>query len=158
AAHIDIVPTLLDACGVPTPAGLRLDGRSLLPLLRGNSDVAWPDRTLFFQWHRGDQPQRDRAFVARSQRYALLRREPPPESRHVPPLELYDMESDPYQQHDLAAKEPRIAAQMHENYLAWFDDVSSTRGFEPIRIAIGGAREDPTVLTRQDWRGPRSGW
>jgi arylsulfatase A-like enzyme len=158
AAHIDIVPTLLEACGVSPPAGLRFDGRSLMPLLRGESDVAWPDRTLFFQWHRGDRPERDRAFAARSQKYSLVRREPPPESRTVPPLELFDMESDPYQQHDLAAREPRIVEKMHADYLAWFDDVSSTRGFEPVRIAIGGDREDPTILTRQDWRGPRSGW
>ena len=44
------------------------------------------------------------------------------------------------------------------SYLAWFRDVSSTRGFDPVRIDIGGPREDPTVLTRQDWRGPRPGW
>jgi len=36
--------------------------------------------------------------------------------------------------------------------------VAATRGFEPVRIAIGGPREDPTILTRQDWRGPRAGW
>jgi arylsulfatase A-like enzyme len=158
AAHIDIVPTLLEACGATPPASLRFDGRSLMPLLRGDSDVTWPERTLFFQWHRGDRPEPDRAFVARSQRYALLRREPPPESRKVPPLELYDLEADPWQQHDLASREPRIVDAMHAEYLAWFKDVSSTRGFDPVRIAIGGDREDPTILTRQDWRGPRSGW
>ena len=46
---------------------------------------------------------------------------------------------------------------MHADYLAWFRDVSSTRGFGPVRIEIGGPREDLTVLTRQDWRGPRAG-
>src|SRR5207237_3098561 len=75
AAHIDLVPTLLEACGVSPPAGVRLDGRSLLPLLRGRTDVAWPDRTLFFQWHRGDQPEPDRAFAARAQKYKLVRPE-----------------------------------------------------------------------------------
>jgi len=29
AAHIDLVPTLLDACGLPSPSGVKLDGRSL---------------------------------------------------------------------------------------------------------------------------------
>ena len=157
-AHIDIVPTLLEACGVSPPEGLRLDGRSLMPLLRGGTDGVWPDRTLFFQWHRGDQPEPDRAFAARSQKYTLLRHEPPSDARKVPPLELYDMESDPWEQHDLAATEPLIVEKMHAEYLAWFQDVSSTRGFEPVRIEIGGDRENPTILTRQDWRGPRSGW
>ena len=77
AAHIDMVPTLLEACGVAPPAGVRLDGKSLLPLLRGGPEDAWPDRTLFFQWHRGDRPEPGRAFAARSQQYKLLRPEPP---------------------------------------------------------------------------------
>ena len=158
AAHIDVFPTLLEACGVAKPDGLRLDGRSLLPLLSGGSDVDWPDRTLFFQWHRGDRPQPDRAFAARSQMYKLLRPEPPFESRTVPPLALFDMESDPGEQHNIAAEQPQVVERMHAEYLAWFKDVASTRGFEPIRIQIGGGRENPTILTRQDWRGPRAGW
>ena len=31
-----------------------------MPLLVGEAGVAWPDRTLFFQWHRGDRPEPDR--------------------------------------------------------------------------------------------------
>ncbi len=158
AAHIDIVPTLLDACGVARPDGLRLDGRSLMPLLTGGPDVSWPDRTLFFQWHRGDRPEPDRAFAAQSQKYKLVRAEPPFESRKVPPLELFDMETDPGEQHNIVAEQPEIVNRLHAEYLAWFKDVSSTRGFDPIRIEIGGDREDPTILTRQDWRGPRAGW
>ena len=47
AAHIDVTPTLLDAAGVEPPAGLHLDGRSLLDLLAGDGDTAaWPDRTF----------------------------------------------------------------------------------------------------------------
>jgi len=39
---IDVLPTLLQLADVPAPEGL--DGRSLLPLMRGES---WPERTLF---------------------------------------------------------------------------------------------------------------
>ena len=35
AADIDILPTLLEACGVPMPPEVKLDGRSLLPLALG---------------------------------------------------------------------------------------------------------------------------
>ena len=155
AAHIDIYPTLLEACRLDLARSLPLDGKSLMPLLRGGPDVAWPDRTLYFQWHRGDAPEPDRAFAARSQRYKLLRREPPPENPKPPKLELYDLENDPGEEHDIAAENPAIVERMHADYLAWFRDVSSTRGFDPVRIEIGGPREDLTVLTRQDWRGPR---
>ena len=158
AAHIDLFPTLLEACRVAVPANLKLDGKSLLPLLLGRKDAEWPDRTLYFQWHRGEAPQPDRAFAARSQRYKLLRREPPPGNQPPPGLELYDLESDPGEERDIAADNPGLVEPMHAGYLAWFRDVSSTRGFDPVRIDIGGPKEDPTVLSRQDWRGPRAGW
>jgi arylsulfatase A-like enzyme len=157
AAHIDILPTLLEACGVAAPAGVKLDGRSLLPLLRGLPATGWRDRTLYLQWHRGDQPEPGRAFAARSQTFKLLRPEPPEGARKVPPLELYDMEHDPYELHNIAAAHPEIVARMYKDYLAWFRDVSAS-GFAPVRIELGGTREDPTILTRQDWRGPKAGW
>lgn len=158
AAHIDLFPTLLAACRVDVPGNLKLDGRSLLPLLEDGASVDWPDRTLYFQWHRGDVPEPDRAFAARSERYKLVRREPPPGNRTAPPLELYDLPSDPGEEHNIASEHPDLVERMHAGYLAWFRDVSSTRGFDPIRMDVGGPREDPTILTRQDWRGPRAGW
>jgi arylsulfatase A-like enzyme len=157
AAHIDVFPTLLDACRVPLPTGLKVDGKSLMPLLRGDADVAWPDRTLYFQWHRGDVPQVGRAFGARTQRHKLLRREPPAGNRSVPPLELYDLQADPFEEQNLAASQPALVDQMYSGYLAWFQDVTA-RGFDPVRINVGESREDPTRLTRQDWRGDRAGW
>ena len=156
AAHIDLAPTLLEACGVGTPASVRFDGKSLLPLLTGIQTAGWPDRTLFFQWHRSDQPEPGRAFAARSQTHKLLRHEPVPGAPKVPPLELYDMERDPLELHDIAKEHPKIVSKMHSDYKAWFKDVSSTRGFDAVRIALGGPRENPTILTRQDWRGPRA--
>jgi arylsulfatase A-like enzyme len=158
AAHIDLAPTLLDACGLPVPQGLKLDGRSLLPLLRGVQTAGWKERTLYFQWHRGDRPERDRAFAARSQTYKLLRREPLPGAGKPPPLELYDMERDPLELHNVADQHPEQVTEMHADYLAWFQDVIATRGFDPVRIELGGPRENPSFLTRQDWRGPRAGW
>jgi arylsulfatase A-like enzyme len=158
AAHIDIVPTLLEACRVAPPPGVKLDGRSLLALLRGQKASDWPDRTLFMQWHRGDYPEPGRAFLARSQRYKLLRPEPPPGgARKVAPLELYDMEHDPFELKNVAALFPELVARMYQDYVAWFQEVGAA-GFAPVRIELGGARENPTILTRQDWRGPRAGW
>ena len=76
AAHIDMVPTLLEACQVSTGNGPPIDGRSLLPLLRNDPNPAWPDRTICLQWHRGNVPQEGRAFMIRSQRYKVLRADP----------------------------------------------------------------------------------
>ncbi len=158
AAHIDLFPTLVEAAGVALPSGLKLDGRSLLPLLSGDRAIAWPDRTLYFQWHRGDVPEAGRAFAARSDRFKLLRHEGPPGAKEKPKLELYDLQDDPGEEHNIADDHPEVVRRMYEEYLAWFRDVSSTRGFDPPRIDVGTSKEDPTVLTRQDWRGPHSGW
>jgi arylsulfatase A-like enzyme len=157
AAHIDLMPTLLEAAGARPPKGLKLDGKSLLPLLTGKQTAGWPDRTLYFQWHRGDLPEPGRSFAARSQTYKLLRREPIPGAK-PPGLELFDMERDPLELEDLAARHRDKVGKMYQDYLAWFKDVSATRGYAPSPIELGGTRENPSILTRQDWRGPTAGW
>ena len=135
---------------------MKLDGKSLLPLLTGQQTAGWPDRTLYFQWHRGDEPEPGRAFAARSQTYKLLRREPIPGAK-PPALELFDMEHDPLELENIAARHGDIVTKMYKDYLAWFKDVSATRGYAPSPIELGGTRENPTILTRQDWRGPLVG-
>ena len=111
AAVFDLAPTLLDLCGVAKPERVKFDGRSLAPLLRGQP-VAWPDRTLFFQWHRGDAPERYRAFAARSQDWKLVQPLGVAEKWNgKTDFQLYDMAHDPLELHDLAAEQPeRVAA------------------------------------------------
>jgi hypothetical protein len=146
AAHIDVVPTLLDACGVAKPPDLKLDGLDLLPLILGHAGD-WPDRTIHVQWHRGDAPVPFRACAARGQRWKL-----------VNGAELYDLEADPGEKKNVAADHPDIVRSMRAGYEAWLKDVSATRGYDPPRIHIGTPHENPTTLTRQDWRGPRASW
>ncbi len=146
AAHIDVFPTLLEACGVSTAGGPAVDGVSLMPLLRG-SPANWPDRTLFTQWHRGDEPQPFRNCAVRTQRHKL-----------VDGNELYDLEADPAEQRDLAAQHPEIVDRMRKSYDRWFADVSATRGYAPPRMILGTSHQNPVTLTRQDWRGEKAGW
>jgi arylsulfatase A-like enzyme len=159
AAHIDLAPTLLDLCGVPKPPRVKFDGLSLAPLLRGQR-VAWPDRVLCFQWHRGDVPQRYRAFAARSQDWKLVQPLGVVEKWNgKTSLQLYDMAHDPLELHDLAAQEPQRVASLKAAYDAWFSDVTAGRDYnEPSRIFLGAAQENPVLLTRQDWRGPGASW
>lgn len=145
AAHIDVLPTLLELAGVKAD-GPKMDGRSLAPLLRGE-EVDWSDRTLFTQWHRGDEPELFRACAARNQRYKLVNGK-----------ELYDLMADPAESRDVAAERPEIAGKLRAQTEAWFKDVSSTRGYAPPRIYVGTPHENPVTLTRQDWRGERANW
>jgi len=158
AAHIDIAPTLLEACGVKRPAKVKFDGRSLMPLLKGDK-AAWPDRTLCFQWHRGDEPEMYRACAARGQRYKIVQPLGVVQGQAwKPKFELYDMAEDPYEMHDIADKHPEIVARLKADYERWYKDVSGTRGYAPPRIHLGTAHENPVMLTRQDWRGPGATW
>lgn len=155
AAHIDVLPTILDACGVPKPAGLKLDGRSLLPLLKGQK-VAWPDRMIVIQSHRGDVPVIYHNFAVRTQRWKLLHASGFGNETFEgePKFELYDMQADPLEMNDLSGERPDIVEMMRTGYDKWFKDVGSTRpdNYAPPRIHIGTEYENPVVLTRQDWR------
>ncbi|MHC4352090.1 MAG: arylsulfatase [Planctomycetota bacterium] len=155
AAHIDVLPTLLDACGVDKPSGLELDGRSLLPLLKGRS-VDWPDRMIVIQSHRGDRPVLYHNFAARTQRWKLLNASGFGNEtlRGKPKFELYDMASDPLEEDDLAQARPDVVETMRTRYELWFRDVGGTRpdNYAPPRIHVGTEHENPVVLTRQDWR------
>ncbi|MFV1967949.1 MAG: arylsulfatase [Pirellulaceae bacterium] len=156
SAHIDLLPTILDACGVPRPQDLHLDGRSLLPLLEGKT-ADWSDRSIVIQSHRGDRPVRYHHFMIRDSRWKLLHasgfgRE---QLQGPPQFELYDIANDPGESHNLIDEQPAVFARLKKLYEEWFEDVSSTRpdNYAPPRIHIGTRHENPSVLTRQDWRG-----
>jgi len=158
SAHIDIAPTLLEATGTKRPDHVAFDGISLLPILLGQHKDA-PNRLLFFQWHRGDEPEKFRACAVRSPRYKLVQ----PEGREglpkfTPAWALYDMTLDPDEQHNVIDAHPEVAAELKAAYEKWFTDVGRTRGYPPPRIVVGSHHENPVVLTRQDWRGPQAGW
>jgi arylsulfatase A-like enzyme len=162
AAHIDVTPTVLDICDLAKPSHVRFDGISLLPLLDGKAKD-WPDRTLFFQWHRGNVPQLGRALAARSQQYKLVRWQGAAEGASVPTTapELFDMTADPREERNIADAKPDVADKLWREYEAWFKDVTGKRDYTDAgvaRIVIGDSREDPVRLTRQDWRGPQAGW
>lgn len=146
AAHLDILPTLLDACGVLLPKDLALDGRSLLPLLRGAAPH-WPDRRICFQWHPGDTPERYRNCAVRNQRYKMVNGK-----------ELYDLEADPAETKDIAASHSAMLADFRKYYDGWFDEMRTAHQFQAPKIVIGTPRENPTTLTRQDFRGSNMGW
>ncbi len=158
SAHIDVLPTLLDACGVERPVGLKLDGRSMLLELKG-AKVKRQSRTIYIQGHRGDRPVLYNNFAARSEMWKLVH--PTGFGRESfsgePKLELYDMLSDPLEMNNVADQHPDVVARMKREYEAWFRDVSSTRfdNYAPPRMHVGTPHENPTVLTRQDWRHTR---
>jgi arylsulfatase A-like enzyme len=155
-AHIDITPTILDACGIVPREDL--DGRSFLAPVFGRGSIVVDNRTLFWQWHRGDMPEKYRAFAARGPKYKLVQANGvAPGDKWTPKFELFDLEKDPFEEKDLAAEKPEEVARLKREYEKWFDDVTK-KGFDPPRIIVGNEKENPVRLSRQDWRGPKAGW
>ena len=155
SAHIDLLPTIVDAAGVDLPAEAKVDGRSLLPLLEGQQ-TEWPDRHLVLQVHRGDQPVRYHHMAVRNQQWKLVHpsgfgKENMPANV---PFELYDMSSDQGETVNLAEAQPDTFKAMLKAYDEWFDDVSGTRrdNYAPPRIVIGSNQELVSTLSLQDWR------
>ncbi|MDF1861378.1 MAG: arylsulfatase [Verrucomicrobiales bacterium] len=155
AAHIDVMPTLLDAAGASAPENLKLDGRSILPLLEGQADE-WADRNLFLQSHRGNEPVQFHHFAVRQQDWKLVRGTGfgTEEIKEQKPFELYRIGEDPGETKNLAKENPEKVAELKKAYQAWFKDVSSTRkdNYAPPRIVIGDDEETVTDLSIQDWR------
>ena len=142
AAHIDVSPTVAALCGCRRDDDRPVDGVDLVPSMHG---ARAPERNLFFQWHRGDRPVAFRDCAVVSTRYKL-----------VNGAELYDLELDPGEAHNIATFHPGIVKELGDAYRAWFRDVGSTRGYDPPRIRLGTRHENPSTLTRQDWRGAAS--
>ena len=155
SAHIDILPTLVEASGAKLPDGHRIDGTSFLPLLTGEQST-WPNRFLVLQAHRGNQPTRYHHFMIRDDRWKLLHasgfgRE---SFDGEPAFELYDLSRDKGEANNLLTREPEQFARLKSAYDNWLDDVSSTRpnNYAPPRIHVGTKFENPVILSRQDWR------
>ena len=154
-AHIDVLPTILDACDVPAPADRKIDGRSFLPLLTSDN-ASWPTRQVVLQTHRGNVPQKYHHFSLHEDSWKLVHPSGfGKESFSGPPqLQLYNLSKDPRQQNDVSTEHPEVFKRLKQSYEDWFADVSSTRpnNYDPPRIVVGTVHERRSVLTPQDLR------
>jgi len=150
AAHIDLMPTLLEACGVGHDRP-EMDGRNLLPLMRGEASD-WPQRTLFLQWHRGNEPAAYRNFTAIGERYKLLQRNNKDKTDEPERFELYDLLDDPGEKRNIANEHPEVVQGLKSSYRKWFEEVSGSRGYKDSPSWIGSEHENPVILTQQDRR------
>jgi arylsulfatase A-like enzyme len=137
-AHVDLLPTLIELCGLKRPRGVRFDGDSLVPLLMGR-DESWPDRTLITDSQRIEDPEKWRKSAVMTDRWRL-----------VNGTELYDIKADPGQKNNIAGRNSRIVEELRDAYQAWWADVSE-RFDEYCEIIIGSEKENPSKLTCHDW-------
>ncbi len=145
AAHIDVLPTLADLCGIPVPAEYDLDGVSLKPLLAG-SKAPWERDHHVIQYHGGAygkaMPPGPLAYsTVLTERWRLVNSDG---------QKLFDIQADPAQRTDVATQYPEVVEQLRALYDPFWERVSPR--LTPVRIDIGNPAEPRTELCSQDWR------
>jgi hypothetical protein len=99
AGAIDLLPTLTDLAGIPVTGTKPLDGKSIKPLLLGETKN-WPDRMIF--------SLQSKKISVRTQQYRLDENGA-----------LFDMVADPCQDRDVAQENPEAAAKLREAVADW---------------------------------------
>jgi len=112
---VDLVPTLLEATGQPVPDDVQ--GRSLLPILGGESDPNVHREFVRCEYHDAlDRPFASHANMLRNDRFKLV-------LYHGHEIgELYDLEHDPHEYENLWGR-PEVAALQAELTKQLFDAV-----------------------------------
>ncbi|MFC1739416.1 arylsulfatase [Planctomycetota bacterium] len=143
AAHIDVLPTLIELCRLNRPEAVEFDGMSLAPLLTGKW-TSWPDRTVVVDSQRIEHPQKWRKNAIMTERWRLINGR-----------ELYDMKADPGQKNSVAELYPDVVVELRQAYEQWWSDVSA-RFDEYCEIIIGSEEGNTFPLTCHDWHTPIS--
>lgn len=106
---IDLFATALDATGLPMPKDKPLDGKSILPALKGETDklhdeLYWSSAGANGKW------------AIRSGNWKLVA-----EKKRI---ELFDLEKDLGETTDLAAENPKVVDGLKDKYNAWLDEMA----------------------------------
>lgn len=135
---IDLLPTLIELCGLETVSCYNYDGKSLMPLIRGE---AWEERTLIVDNQRTSYPEKHRKTAVMTNEWRLVNGN-----------ELYAIDADPSQSNNVINSHPEVARQLMTAYENWWEDVYGSTKFS-YPISIGADRENPTLLTAHDLHG-----
>ena len=139
-SYVDIVPTLIDYCDVPSPKGVKFDGVNIRPLIEGK-ESNWPDRILITDSQRVRDPIKWRKSSVMTDQWRLVNGK-----------ELYDINADPGQKKNIASANSKVVSRLTKFYDAWWEEIVPTFG-EPTAIYLGADAPlaNPVTLTCHDW-------
>lgn len=145
AAHIDVLPTLADLCGVPISDTHQPNGISFRPILE-NPASAEKREHLIIQFQGGPyfngEPEPWNFTCVLKDNWRLVNGK-----------ELYDIQNDPSQLKDLAEIYPAKLEELRALYPPFWESVLPR--MTPVSIDIGNPLENPTTLCSQDWYMPK---
>jgi arylsulfatase A-like enzyme len=138
-SYVDIVPTLLDLCGVEAPRTVKFDGVSLRSLLFNEKVDSWPDRMLVTDSQRVRDPIKWRKSSVMTDQYRLINGK-----------ELFDIDADKGQERDIATKHPEVVKRLRGFYDEWWAELEPTFS-QTTEIYLGHPKANPVRLTSHDW-------
>ena len=138
-AHYDILPTLVDLLNLSFTPIKPLDGKSLVPLLKGN-DESWPNRILFVDTQR-------MINLSKYKNYSVM----DSDWRLVNGTQLYHITKDLKQENNLIEQYPEVVARLAEGYERWWqslvdEGVNETYAY----IKVGTPHENPARIMSHD--------
>lgn len=155
AAHIDLLPTILDLCRINSPVKSQINGRSLIPLVEGN-DQEFSKRTLFFEWGRGF-PIPYRNFAAMKGNYKLVGNTD--QQSGLDGFELFDLSVNPDESKNVISNNHEKAQSLKAELEKWYFETVSHPNNRRVHPAIVGTNhENPVVLNRNDAKGSSGIW
>ncbi|MEM9647507.1 MAG: arylsulfatase [Bacteroidota bacterium] len=155
SAHIDVLPTLAEVCKVDMPQDREIDGKSLLPLIQGET-VDWADRSLFFYWTRR-YPEPYYNMALQKDRYKLVGNTD--YNAKLEDFELFNLKTDPYEQNNLVLKDKAKATALKTGLDRVYNElITSENLITQPRIIVGNPAENPIFLNRNDAGGERGIW
>jgi len=153
-AHIDLLPSILDLCGIIEPEH-KIDGMSFF-----SKDEAklsrFKNRTLFFEWGRGFLIKY-RNFAALNGNYKLVGNTG--SDSGIEDFELFNIKNDPKEKNNVLKENIGIATALKNEMDAWYDEIVSEKNNKKIYPAFIGTRhENPVILNRNDAKGTQVAW
>lgn len=154
-AHIDVLPTLLELCGLESETPQGIDGSSILSALRGD-DAVFKERYLYWQWARG-YPELYANMAIRQGDFKLIGHAESNADIHE--FELYNIKVDPFETTNLVGEEEEKALSLKKQLDAWHHQIVFVEG-NPLTqgAVINPEFENPVVFNRNDAKGTPEQW
>ncbi len=109
--NIDYAPTFLELAGVEVPDDIQ--GESLLPLLQGD-DAAWERKALYYHFYEFPAEHAvKKHYGIRTERYKLIHF-----YDNIDTWELYDLQNDPSEMHNICAEQPALVDSLKQELRA----------------------------------------
>ncbi|WP_203328880.1 sulfatase family protein [Candidatus Laterigemmans baculatus] len=130
--NVDIAPTILDVCGVETPARVEFDGRSMQPLWQGGPVEDWRDHILYEYHWEWNFPATPTVLAIRTDRYKYVYYHGTWDHDS-----FHDLETDPLERHNLI-NVPAYQDQIAELRDRLFKELGESGGLVlPVQVPAG---------------------